>query len=293
MIGADPLALNLADPSTFGLIPRALLDILDRAAAAAASEATSQVAVRLSILEVYNDRLRDLLRPTRDEQPLRIREDPSSGPYAVGLDRVSVDLAEPKASRDDSVLQLLSVASAIRVTADTSAGSAHGGGGGRFGGRGGFDGGHEASSRGHAVLNVDLEVRGVTTRAQLVDLAGSERGATQDPQRPGSAGSVAGKRGRIEGRYAAEVSPKVQSQRHRERIEIGRSLANLNVIINGLAKGDDPATLPFRQCKMTWLLKQARGCPMRDDVAPQNRQGDGQCAMTWLLKTGKGMANAR
>lgn len=32
MLGSDPLGLHLADPATFGLVPNALLDIMDRAA---------------------------------------------------------------------------------------------------------------------------------------------------------------------------------------------------------------------------------------------------------------------
>jgi hypothetical protein len=143
---------------------------------------------------------------------------------------VNVDLTEGKVDRDDKLLQLLSVASAIRVTADSK--DKHGG--------------HAVSSRGHAIINVDLTVNGVTTRGQLVDLAGSERVFDDDANQ-------LGKRGRTES--ASTTAAKTQ-QRIRERSEIGKSLSNLNVIINGLAKGDDPNSLPFRECKMTWLLKQ-------------------------------------
>jgi len=280
MIGSDPLGLHLADPTSFGLIPNALISIMDRAAAAwdttpKAREARRvaggefedgddgllrSVSLRLSVLEVYNDRLRDLMSPNRDVQPLKVREDPVNGPYAVGLQRVDIDLATDKADRDDKVLQLLSVASAIRVTADNThpdAGAVKGKGGKRRQ-EGGFFG-HEASSRGHAILNVDLEVNGVTTRAQLVDLAGSERAANPAASLPSAGSGPLGKRGRRDGPLASPLGSgdsKVQQQRHRERVEIGRSLSNLNVIINGLSKGDDPASLPFRECKMTWLLKQ-------------------------------------
>jgi len=276
MIGADPLALHLAEPAAYGLIPSALIDMMDRAAElwkltpiartqaltddgeppASSNEegvredAPSSVSLRMTILEVYNDRLRDLLSPNRDTQPLRIREDPANGPYATGLESVTIDLSESKAIRDSMVLQLLSVASAIRVTADNSSGVTAGASGGRKKPSSSQQG-HETSSRGHALVNVDLEVSGVTTRAQLVDLAGSERGSGDVSSGP------LGKRGRIaEPTEVTSASAKVQQQRQRERIEIGRSLSNLNVIINGLTKGDDPASLPFRECKMTWLLKQ-------------------------------------
>jgi hypothetical protein len=286
MIGADPLALHLATSKSYGLIPSALIDMMDRAAelwkltqiprtqedassdddddeedlrptTPTQEDVPSSVSMRMSIMEVYNDRLRDLLSPNRDTQPLRIREDPLSGPYATGLECVTIDLSEPKEARDSMVLQLLSVASAIRVTADNSSavegGSSSSSSGARNKKASSLQG-HETSSRGHALVNVDLEISGITTRAQLVDLAGSER----------SSGDVAssgplGKRGRItesSPTTQSTASAKVQQQRQRERIEIGRSLSNLNVIINGLAKGDDPASLPFRECKMTWLLKQ-------------------------------------
>jgi hypothetical protein len=116
--------------------------------------------------------------------------------------------------------------------------------------------GHDSSSRGHVVVNVDLEVNGATTRAQLVDLAGSERAPTDAHGRAFPAlGS-----GKTHGSRTRDALPsaeaKVQAVRARERVEIGRSLSNLNVIINGLARGDEPASLPFRESKMTWLLKQ-------------------------------------
>jgi hypothetical protein len=48
--------------------------------------------LRISVLEVYNDRLRDLLCPNRDERALKIREDPANGPYAVGIEKVYIDV---------------------------------------------------------------------------------------------------------------------------------------------------------------------------------------------------------
>lgn len=41
----------------------------------------------------------------------------------------------------------------------------------------------------------------------------------------------------------------------REKAEISKTLSTLNAIISGLAKGEDPATLPFRDSKITRLLK--------------------------------------
>lgn len=228
MIGSDPLSLHMSSTSTLGLIPTALIDMMDRAALLAPT--AQDISLRISVLEVYNDRLRDLLCPNRDERALKIREDPVNGPYAVGIEKVNVDLSEEKEERDDKLLQLLSVASAIRVTADNKD---------KYGG-------HAVSSRGHAIVNVDLTSNGITTRGQLVDLAGSER--TYDDR-----SNQLGKRGRTE---SASATATKNQQRTRERAEIGKSLSNLNVIINGLSRGDDPNSLPFRECKMTWLLKQ-------------------------------------
>jgi len=231
------------------------------------------ISLRLSVLEVYNDRLRDLLSPgTGAEQPLKIREDPLNGPYAVNLERVPVDLEEAKEEREDSVLQLLSLASAIRVTADTLTPQAHGNasksGKNGKGGSSEAPEGHEKSSRGHVIVNVDLEVNGVTTRAQLVDLAGSERAPTDRalmlPHHQKKNSHSAKKHGYFKDSStsssalapSSSADAKLQALRNKERVEIGRSLSNLNVIINGLARGDEPASLPFRESKMTWLLKQ-------------------------------------
>lgn len=89
MIGSDPLSLHIAAKSTFGLIPNALIDMMDRASLVSPDKNCS---LRISVLEVYNDRLRDLLCPNRDERALKIREDPVNGPYAVGIEKVPVYL---------------------------------------------------------------------------------------------------------------------------------------------------------------------------------------------------------
>ena len=260
------------------------------------------ISLRLSVLEVYNDRLRDLLSPgSGADQPLKIREDPLNGPYAVNLERVPVDLEEAKEEREDSVLQLLSLASAIRVTADTLTPQTHGNsaasssskhGKKAKGGSGSHSEpseGHENSSRGHVIVNVDLEVNGVTTRAQLVDLAGSERAPTDRAQMMPHHKHSAKKHGHHKDSSSAGASSlapssadaKLQALRNRERVEIGRSLSNLNVIINGLARGDEPASLPFRESKMTWLLKQGLAMDAHVVMLGTVNASDNNCLRRW------------
>ena len=113
-----------------------------------------------------------------------MREDPRRGVLVEGVNRVRLDLSALEhgtaaaADRDDKVLQLLSVASTMRVTAASTevrgiAAHAKGRGDGA-----GDDASmeHEAPSRGHLVVCADLEIDGMVTRAQFVDLAGTEGG---------------------------------------------------------------------------------------------------------------------
>ena len=84
-------------------------------------------------------------------------------------------------------------------------------------------------------------------------VSGGKRGRSRSGGNGGGGGGGGGGSG---GGGGLGGDTKLKDKRHRERIEIGRSLSNLNAIINGLARGDAPASLPFRESTLTWLLKE-------------------------------------
>jgi len=113
--------------------------------------------VEVSYLEIYNERVRDLLNPTTKGN-LKVREHPSTGPYVEDLAKLAVRSFE-------EIEHLMDEGNKARTVAATSM--------------------NETSSRSHAVFTLtvtqkrhDVETRMDTEKVakiSLVDLAGSER----------------------------------------------------------------------------------------------------------------------
>ena len=113
--------------------------------------------VEVSYLEIYNERVRDLLNPTTKGN-LKVREHPSTGPYVEDLAKLAVRSFE-------EIEHLMDEGNKARTVAATSM--------------------NETSSRSHAVFTLtvtqkrhDEETRMDTEKVakiSLVDLAGSER----------------------------------------------------------------------------------------------------------------------
>ncbi|KAM9778287.1 kinesin-like protein KIF13B isoform 2-T2 [Syngnathus typhle] len=141
-----------------GLIPRLCSSLFSRTMQEAREG--ESFTVEVSYMEIYNEKVRDLLDPKGNRQALRVREHNVLGPYVDGLSRLAV------ASYKD-VESLMSEGNKSRTVASTNM--------------------NEESSRSHAVFNIilthtlmDLQsgTRGEkVSKLSLVDLAGSERAA--------------------------------------------------------------------------------------------------------------------
>ncbi|KAJ2504282.1 hypothetical protein GGI11_007417, partial [Coemansia sp. RSA 2049] len=203
--------------------------------------------VEVSYLEIYNERVRDLLNPQQEPGGstgggLRVREHPSLGPYVEDLTKAAV-------STVDQVLAHMSQGNKARTVAATNM--------------------NEASSRSHAVFTIMLARRSHSraldvvservARISLVDLAGSERAA----------------------------ATMATGARLKEGARINQSLAALGKVISALADQEDrahrqpaavpntnttpPASaaaasasaagafVPYRDSVLTWLLKDSLG----------------------------------
>ncbi|XP_052009940.1 stAR-related lipid transfer protein 9-like [Xyrauchen texanus] len=111
--------------------------------------------VVISFLEIYNERVRDLLRGVEQNKPapLRIREHPEKGPYVQGLSQHVVNNYK-------QAVDLLEEGIANRITAATYV--------------------HDASSRSHAIFTIQyiqaiIENNlpsEIVSKINLVDLAG-------------------------------------------------------------------------------------------------------------------------
>ncbi|XP_071961810.1 kinesin-like protein KIF16B [Antedon mediterranea] len=150
-----------------GLIPRICEGLYTRIRA---DKNDVSYRTEVSYLEIYNERVRDLLKP-RKEHSLRVREHPRDGPYVQ-------DLSKHLVSDYSDIENLMERGNVQRTTASTNM--------------------NDVSSRSHAIFTItftqakfenDLPSEKVS-KINLVDLAGSERaastGATGDRLKEGS-----------------------------------------------------------------------------------------------------------
>ena len=74
-----------SDQEYLGVIPRAIEDIFISIENAVISDASMKFTVYWSFLQIYNEKLYDLLQDTKSIHPLEIREDKFTGIYVEGL----------------------------------------------------------------------------------------------------------------------------------------------------------------------------------------------------------------
>lgn len=140
----------------YGIIPKICRDMFERISVMQ-EDKTLACTVEVSYLEIYNERVRDLLNPATKGN-LKVREHPSTGPYVEDLAKLVVrSFAE--------IENLMDEGNKARTVAATNM--------------------NETSSRSHAVFTLTLTQKKhdvetsmdseKVSRISLVDLAGSER----------------------------------------------------------------------------------------------------------------------
>ncbi|VDI77930.1 StAR-related lipid transfer protein 9 [Mytilus galloprovincialis] len=142
-----------------GLIPRICEGLFSHVDDFEASDRTT-FRVNISYLEIYNERVRDLLRPSlsqrNEKYTLKVREHPKEGPYVQ-------DLSSHFVKDNEQIQTLLDKGNESRTTASTYM--------------------HDHSSRSHAIVTInfiqakldDDLPHEIVSKIHLVDLAGSER----------------------------------------------------------------------------------------------------------------------
>lgn len=179
--------------------------------------------VEVSYLEIYNERVRDLLNPSTKGN-LKVREHPSTGPYVE-------DLAKLAVRSFVEIENLMDEGNKARTVAATNM--------------------NETSSRSHAVFTLTLSQKrrdvdtGMDTekvaKISLVDLAGSERATST-----GATGA------RL--KEGAEINRSLST--------LGRviaALADLSAGKGPVGKKKNVNMVPYRDSVLTWLLKDSLG----------------------------------
>ncbi|KAF8883405.1 hypothetical protein BD779DRAFT_1539769 [Infundibulicybe gibba] len=208
-----------------GIIPLTCQELFDRVDSKRAADPNVSFTVEVSYIEIYNEKVRDLLNP-KNTGNLRVREHPSLGPYVEDLSKLVV-------SSYDEMMTLMDEGNKARTVAATNM--------------------NETSSRSHAVFtllltmkrhdvdtNMDTEK---VSRISLVDLAGSERanstGATGQRLKEG-----------------ANINKSLTTLG-----KVISSLALASQADHGKKgkKGKAEEFVPYRDSVLTWLLKDSLG----------------------------------
>eukprot|EP00392_Amoebophrya_sp_AT5.2_P000602 g603.t1 len=223
-----------------GLLPRMVQHIFGMLEARTVAEPDWAFQVRVSYLEIYNDKLRDLLNPKSNyvgpsfnpaaqmnqkggQAALEVRQHPKFGIHVPGL-------TESASTSAQEVMKLMDFGMKARTVAATSM--------------------NDRSSRSHCIFTVNVtQIKGsdpskpaslLRSKVNLVDLAGSER----------------------------QKKTNATGDRLKEGAQINQSLTNLALVIHALAKsfsgakksrgdGVDGDFIPFRNSKLTYLLQES------------------------------------
>ncbi|XP_032306430.1 kinesin-like protein KIF13A isoform X8 [Drosophila ananassae] len=201
-----------------GIIPR----LCDKLFSAIANKSTPELMykVEVSYMEIYNEKVHDLLDPKPNKQSLKVREHNVLGPYVDGLSQLAVTSYQ-------DIDNLMTEGNKSRTVAATNM--------------------NAESSRSHAVFSVVLtqiltdQATGVSgekvSRMSLVDLAGSERAV---------------KTGAVGDRL------KEGSNINKSLTTLGLVISKLADQTNG-RKGGNDKFVPYRDSVLTWLLKDNLG----------------------------------
>ena len=237
--GKSHSMMGTADDDGFGLIPRICSALFSHISSSPPTSPSGDSVLRkleCSYVEIYSERIRDLLDPRK--RNLKVRENPKTGPYVEGVSCCAVsDYSELSA--------LMASGNAERTIAATNM--------------------NAESSRSHAVFTLQLTTTtidadtqlssDVVSKVQLVDLAGSERVDTS-----GATGLRLKEASQINkslttlGRVVQALAARGESSGPR-----GSTFGTMTrKSVVGGKRGED-VFVPFRDSALTWLLKESLG----------------------------------
>uniref|UniRef100_A0A3B3DC91 Kinesin family member 16B n=1 Tax=Oryzias melastigma TaxID=30732 RepID=A0A3B3DC91_ORYME len=209
-------------PGDAGLIPRICEGLFSRISDSSRCDEAS-FRTEVSYLEIYNERVRDLLRrKSTQTYNLRVREHPKDGPYVE-------DLSKHLVQNYSDVEELMEAGNINRTTAST--------------------GMNDVSSRSHAIFTInftqakfDAEMPSETvSKIHLVDLAGSER---------------------ADATGATGVRLKEGGNINKSLVTLGNVISALADMAQDAANTNlkkKSVFVPYRDSVLTWLLKDSLG----------------------------------
>ncbi|CAI8043563.1 Kinesin-like protein KIF13A, partial [Geodia barretti] len=210
---------SLTEDSLKGIIPRLCDTMFDRIAEGKMANSRMSYKVEVAYMEIYCEKVRDLLCPKGGKHSLKVREHKSLGPYVEGLSKLAV-------TSFIDINEVMSEGNKSRTVAATQM--------------------NAESSRSHAVFSIVITQTEFDPKSQLgmekvakmslVDLAGSER---------------AGKTGALGDRL------KEGSNINKSLTTLGLVISSLADMSSG--KKGKTSFVPYRDSILTWLLKDNLG----------------------------------
>ncbi|XP_075610495.1 stAR-related lipid transfer protein 9 isoform X1 [Balearica regulorum gibbericeps] len=242
--GSGKTYTMMGTPASIGLTPRICEGLFSRKDDY--SDQTASCRVKVSFLEIYNERVRDLLKQPDRKKPytLRVREHPETGPYVQGLTQHLV-------TDYKQVVELLEEGIAKRITAATHI--------------------HNASSRSHAIFTIHytqaiLENNlpsEIASKINLVDLAGSERADPSYCKDRVTEGANINKSLVTLGIVISTLAQNSQMFSSCQSINTitseGESSHADSPSTGSISGTRRPAYIPYRDSILTWLLKDSLG----------------------------------
>ncbi|KAM6254628.1 stAR-related lipid transfer protein 9 isoform 2-T2 [Spheniscus humboldti] len=242
--GSGKTYTMMGTPASIGLTPRICEGLFSRQDDY--SDQAASCRVKVSFLEIYNERVRDLLKQSDRKKPytLRVREHPETGPYVQGLTQHLV-------TDYKQVVELLEEGIAKRITAATHI--------------------HNASSRSHAIFTIHytqaiLENNlpsEIASKINLVDLAGSERADPSYCKDRITEGANINKSLVTLGIVISTLAQNSQTFSSCQSINTitseGESSHADSPSTGSVSGTRRPAYIPYRDSILTWLLKDSLG----------------------------------
>uniref|UniRef100_A2AKH9 Kinesin-like protein n=1 Tax=Mus musculus TaxID=10090 RepID=A2AKH9_MOUSE len=245
--GSGKTYTMLGTPASVGLTPRICEGLFIREDDCASQPCSRSI--KVSFLEIYNERVRDLLKQSNQNKSytLRVREHPEMGPYVQGLSQHVV-------TNYQQVIQLLEAGIANRITAATHV--------------------HEASSRSHAIFTIHCTQAilqnnlpsETASKINLVDLAGSERADPSYCKDRITEGANINKSLVTLGIVISTLAQNSQVFSSCQSLSSAASSGGDSGVpstTSGASSGGGPARrqsyIPYRDSVLTWLLKESLG----------------------------------
>ncbi|KAM5235430.1 stAR-related lipid transfer protein 9 [Ctenodactylus gundi] len=244
--GSGKTYTMLGTPASVGLTPRICEGLFSRKEAQALLPSSCRI--KVSFLEIYNERVRDLLKQSdpKKSYTLRVREHPEMGPYVQGLSQHVV-------TNYKQVIRLLEEGIANRITAATHV--------------------HEASSRSHAIFTIHYSQATlqnnlpseITSKINLVDLAGSEKADPSYCKNRMAEGANINKSLVALGIVISTLAQNSQMVSSCQSLHstAGSDESGTPGFLPGPSSGGGPSRrqpyIPYRDSVLTWLLKDSLG----------------------------------